>query len=362
MSKVNKKSGGIGAGFLLLLIGIGLLWYNEGRTVKNQSAINEARKNYIQVKSDAVDSKNEGKLVATKGKLDISESGELKDSIFGISVKGVKLVRTVEVYQWKESCETDDNDNKHCTYEKVWDSNLIDSSSFEEGNHYNPSSKLYEDEVYLAYNVRAGAYVLPDELVSQLSCDKNKNNVELDNEYNKSIDTIKVDGNYLTNVNDNVPEIGDIRISYQYIDSGNVSVLAVQTGNTFEAYTTKNGKDIYKILKGNYTGAQILEKMTKTNKTWKWILRFLGIVLIISGFNSIFSLITNLTNKIPFLGNLVGGAFSIVSSILGISLSLIIIAVAWFRFRPILSIVLIVIVVLLLIVLKMYSKNKQVDK
>ena len=287
----------------------------------------------------------------------------MKDSIFGISVKGVKLVRTVEVYQWKESCETDDNDNKHCTYEKVWDSNLIDSSSFEEGNHYNPSSKLYEDEVYLAYNVRAGAYVLPDELVSQLACDKNKNNVELNNEYNKSIDTIKVDGNYLTNVNDNVPEIGDIRISYQYIDSGNVSVLAVQTGNTFEAYTTKNGKDIYKILKGNYTGVQILEKMTKTNKTWKWILRLIGVLMVIGAFNTMFTFINNIASKIPVLGGIITGATGLISFILGLAISLIVIAIAWLRFRPILSIILIIIVVALIVFLKLYvKKNPKEDK
>lgn len=363
MSKVNnKKSGGIGAGFLLLLVGIGLLWYNEGRTVKTQSAINEARKNYIQVKSDKVDDKNEGKLVATKGELDISESSDLVDSVFGITVKGVKLVRTVEVYQWKESCEEEDGNKKNCTYEKVWSSDLIDSASFKEVGHDNPTSKLYEDSVWVASNVRMGAYTLPNELVNQLSCDKNKSNQDLEKEYNKSVESLKVDGNYITNISDNIPQIGNVRISFSYLDGGNVSVLAVQTGNTFEAYTAKSGKDVYKIYKGNYTGAQILEKMVKSNNTWKWMLRLLGVILIIGGFNSIFSLITNLTDKIPVLGKIIGGATSFVSSILGIALSLIVIAIAWFRFRPLLSIILLVVVVCLVIVLRMYNKNKHVDK
>lgn len=360
--KVTKKSGGIGAGFLLLLIGIGILWYNEGRTVKNQSTINEARKNYIQVKSDTINEKNEGKLVATKGKLDLNEASELVDSKFGISAKAAKMVRTVEMYQWKEECETDDNDKKNCSYEKSWESTIIDSSEFEEGNHDNPSNMPYDTEVFLASNVRMGAYLLPDELVRQLSCDKKKNNGDLVSQYNNSVESIKVDGNYLTDVKDNSPEIGNIRISYQYIDSGSVSVLAVQTDDTFEAYTSKNGKDVYKILKGNYTGAQILEKMTKSNKTWKWILRFVGILLVISAFSSMFSFITNLTDRIPVLGNIVGGATSIVSTILGLSLSLIIIAIAWFRYRPILSIGLIVVVIALVVLLRLYSKNKKANK
>ena len=364
MSKgeVTKKSGGIGAGIFLLLIGIGILWYNEGRTVKNQSTINEARKNYIQVKSDIISEKNEEKLVATKGKLDLNEAGELVDSKFGIIVKAAKMVRTVEMYQWKEECETDDNDKKNCSYEKSWESTIIDSSEFEEGNHDNPDNMPYDTEVFLASNVRMGAYLLPDELVKQLSCDRKKNNSDLVNQYNNSVESIKVDGNYLTDVKDNSPEIGDIRISYQFIDSGSVSVMAVQTGDTFEAYTSKSGKDVYKILKGNYTGAQILEKMTKSNKTWKWILRFVGILLTISAFSSMFSFITNLTDKIPVIGNIIGGATSIVSTILGLSLSLIIIAVAWFRYRPILSIILLVVVIALVVLLKFYSKNKSLNK
>ena len=361
MSKgeVTKKSGGIGAGFLLLLIGIGILWYNEGRTVKNQSTINEARKNYIQVKSDIISEKNEGKLVATKGKLDLKEAGELVDSKFGISAKAAKMVRTVEMYQWKEECETDDNDKKNCSYEKSWESTIIDSSEFEEGNHDNPDNMPYDTEVFLASNVRMGAYLLPDELVRQLSCDKKKSNSDLVSQYNNSVESIKVDGNYLTDVKDNSPEVGNIRISYQFIDSGSVSVLAVQTDDTFEAYTSKSGSDVYKILRGNYTGAQILEKMTKSNKTWKWILRFVGILFVISAFSSMFSFITNLTNRIPIIGNIVGGATSIISIILGLSLSLIIIAIAWFRYRPILSIILLVVVIVLVVLLKFYSKNKE---
>ena len=362
MNKTTKKSGGILGGLVILLIGIGLLWYNEGRTVATQSTINEAKKNYTDVSSTKIDKKYEGKLVATKGKIDLSEANSLTDSIFGISAKAAKLVRTVEIYQWEESCTTDDNDKKNCTYEKVWKDRLIDSSEFETSGHDNPTSVQYESETSIADNVKLGAFYLPEELINSLSTNKKKNNNNLTEEYKNTIEEITISGNYLTNVKDNNPEIGNIRRSFNYLDEETVSVMAVQNGDTFEAFTSKKGKDVYKIMKGNYTGAQILEKMTKTNRTWKWILRIVGILLIISAFNSMFSFITNLANKIPILGNIVSGATGLISAVLGFSLSLIIIAVAWFRFRPLLSIILLVIVIGLVVFLKVYQNKNSKEK
>ena len=45
-----------------------------------QSAINEGMKSYKDVTSEQIDSKNEGQLIATTGKLDLSNSAELKEN------------------------------------------------------------------------------------------------------------------------------------------------------------------------------------------------------------------------------------------------------------------------------------------
>ena len=360
--KETKQGGGVLGGFALLLLGIGLLWYNEGRTVANQSTINEARKNYQDVKCEEIDSNNEGRLVATKGKIDLSEAAVLVDSTFDISAKAAKLVRTVEVYQWEESCTTDENDNKTCTYEKKWHDGLIDSSGFSQSGHDNPTSLMYDSESFVADNVKLGAFYLPEELIKSVSADKKIGNNILTEQYKNNVEGVVVVGNYLTNVSDNVPKIGDIRISYAYLDEENVSVMAVQRGASFEAFTSKKGIDVYKILKGNYTGAQILEKMTKSNNNLKWILRAVGVLLLVGAFSSIFSIITNLTDKIPLLGKVVSGATGLISGILGFALSLIVIAIAWFRFRPILSIVLLAIVVALVVFLKYYLPKIKKDK
>ncbi|MBQ9024620.1 MAG: TMEM43 family protein [Bacilli bacterium] len=356
MNKTKKTSGVLG-GLILLVVGIGILWNNEGRAVKTQSAINEAKKTFIQVKSDKVDSKNEGKLIATKGKIDETSLDDLKDDIFAITTKAVKLKRNVEMYQWSEECTEEDEKTK-CTYEKVWESDLLDSSEYKEAGHDNPSDIPYESEEYYSDDVKMGAFIIPEELVKQLKYDKKVNNEKLVEQYNNTKENIKVDGKYLTNVKEDGPQIGDIRISYLYTNAKNVSVMGVQTDDTFEAFTSKKGKDIYTIVEGNKTGTQILESMTKANKNIKWFLRILGVAFIIGAFSSMFNFITTLANKVPILGNIVSGATSIVSIVLGLGLALLIIAIAWFRFRPILSIVLIVIVIALIVLLRMYQPKK----
>ena len=112
-------------------------------------------------------------------------------------------------------------------------------------------------------------------------------------------------------------------------------------------------------MKGNYTGAQILEKMSSTNNTLKWVLRIVGILLIISAFDSMFNFINTIASKIPFIGNIVTGTTNLISTILGLSVSLIVIAIAWFRFRPIISIILLVGAGVAICLVKFLPKKKE---
>lgn len=356
----KKSSGGILGGLIILVIGIGLLWYNEGRTVKNQSGINEALKNVIEVKSDNIDSKNNGKLIATTGKIDLSSTQELSDSTFGVKVKAVKLERNVEVYQWNESCETDDNDKETCTYQKEWSDELIDSSEFKKSGYDNPKSLEYQTQIYTAPNIYVGAFELPERLISSLSYDKKINNEQLKDLYHDTVAGYKLDGDYIVNtINSEDPQIGDTRISYRYASDGEVSLIGVQDDNTLKAYTAKKGKTIFEIRRGSYTAREILDKMTSTNKTMKWVFRFIGIFLIISSIGTIFTPLQNLTKKVPVLSNLVNLSASLISTVLGLAISLIVIAIAWFRFRPVLSIILIVVSVGLCVFLKLKNNNSE---
>ena len=357
MAKVSgKKSGGILGGLVLLVIGVLILWNNEGRTVKMQSVINEALHSYTDVASTSIDSKYEGKLIATTGNLDLSGSNPVEDKKFGIRVTGAKLERVVEMYQWNENCTTDENDNRNCTYEKDWSSALIDSTQFEKSGYTNPTAFKYEGEEFLATNVKVGAFDLPERLLNNLSYDKDLNNERLVELYKNNVEGFKVVDNYITNTSK--PEdvkIGDLRISYRYAGDGQVSLLGVQSGSTLTAFTGKKGKSIFTIKRGSYTGKEMLNSMTKANNMTKWLLRLLGVILVIGGIGSVFTPLQNLADKVPVLGSIVNFSTSLISTVLGLAISLVVIAVAWFRFRPVLSIILLVIVVGLFVFLKVYK-------
>lgn len=355
MAKVaTKKSGGFVGGFIILLIGIIVLWSNEGRTVREQSTINEGLKNYTDISSKKINDKYDGKLIATTGKIDLSEASELKDSKFGISSKAVKLNRVVEMYQWNESCSNDDNDKKACSYEKEWSNKIIDSSNFEKSGHSNPTSMKIESEEFVNDNIKVGAFILPSRLIGSLSYNKTYGNDKLNEQYNNSVEGFKVYEKYITNSeNTEEPQIGDLRISYKIASDGEVSMMGVQNDNTLRAYKSKKGKSIFSIRRGSYTGREILESRASVNKTIKWILRIFGTFLVIGGIAALFNPLVSLTNKVPVLGNIVNFSTSLFANVVGLAISLLVIAIAWFRFRPLLSIILIVIIAGLIVFLKM---------
>ena len=356
MKKIGNSFKGILGGLIALLIGICLLWWNEGNNVKNLKTTAEMEKIVIDIKSDSVDSNNEGKLVATNGKL-INEE-ELTDENFGVTVKTPILKRIVEVYQWEEDSHTNDNDVTTYTYDKKWSSDLIDSSNFHNAGHNNPAQKLYDDKTFTSSNVKLNAFTLSNDQVNNLSTKEKF--INFNQEKINSLN-LTVSNNYITNSKDlNNPEIGDERISFVYNNSTDISVLAVQTGNTFTSYVSSTGKTVSRIMDGTHSGAEMIENIKKENNFLKWMFRFIGILLLVIGFGSILGPISAISSFVPILGNIVGTAVGLVSFLLGLSLGLVIIAIAWIRFRPLLGIGLLAIAIgLIYLIIK---KGKQETK
>ena len=352
--QTKKKTNGILAGILLVIIGICLLWYNEGRTIKTSQAIGEAREQYVEVNSDKVDKKHEGKLIATNGNLTVSENG-IRDDLFNIQVSSAKLVRTVEMYQWEEDCETDDDGYKQCTYTEVWSDDLIDSTFFEDTSHTNPTTMPYDNKSFFDEEAKVGAYQLNDTLLNKLSA----------SQYITNLDSVKAqelgleisDGRYYTNVKNDNPEIGNIRISFRYNDSKTVSILAIQKDGGFQEFVSSSGYKIYELQEGIRSGEDILQVLTTQNNVTKWILRLLGTLLVTIGFAAMISPLQRLANFIPILGTLFGWVSGIITVVLGLTVSLVVIAIAWLRYRPILSIALLVgVICLLVLVIKLKRK------
>lgn len=354
MNNKKNSAGGILIGLLLIVVGIILLWFNEGRTVKTSQTISEAEDQYIDVDSETIDNTNEGKLVATTGKLQIPAEG-VTDDYFGVTVTGAKLSRTVEMYQYEESCKTDDNGNEHCTYNAVWDDSLIDSNAFENTSYHNPSSMPYSSETFLAQNAKVGAFNLDDVLLDQLNASQN---VTLTETAKVQQMRLHVSGDYYTNVINNTPKIGDIRISFQYNNASNVSVLAIQTNGGFSKFVSSSNYEIYELQEGTHNGKEMLSTLTSENNTTKWILRLMGTVLVIFGFVVLISPLQRLANFIPIFGTIFGWVSGFITFVLGLGISLIVIALAWLRYRPVFSILLLVGVIAVFILMKKLKQGK----
>lgn len=361
-SKIGSSFASIPLGIVIVIFGCMVLWNNEKKNVINIKDVKELRGQVVDVSSSEVDSKNEGKLVATTGKLDYNNS-TITDTDFNISFKTPVINREVEIYQWIETSETKDDETTY-TYKKEWKSEIVDSDDFNTKNgHVNPTEseiKYFGERFTTDEDLKVGAFTLDDGFKAILSSDKSVNIPEgatIPEGY-----TIYND-RYITNAEDmNSPEVGNIRIHYTINDSKDVSVLGKQVGSTITSYTSKNNKTYKELYNGTKNSADMINTIESGNKMSKWIFRVLGAILVCLGMSMVLSPLTTLIGYIPFLGKIVNGAIGAVSSFVGIAISLIVIGIAWLVFRPIIGIILLVVSVGLVILAKKYVSKKDDSK
>ncbi len=357
MSK-NKKGGlfaGVLTGILMVIIGTGVLWWNEGNNVRNIKTTDEVEKNVVEITSNSDCAKYAGQLVAVGDKFTI-EDKEVSDSAFEVSLHTASLIRVVEMYQWDEDSDTDDDGVTTYSYDGVWRENLINSSSFHDSRYKNPSSMPYKSDSFYAKKIILGNFTLNKSQIMQMSADT----VRI-----PSADTVKMpegyktDGEYVTNsANLSSPKIGDIRISWKYNDWDEVSLIAKVNGNGFVSYVSKSGKDVNYVYEGVRSAAEMIEAQRNQDKLMKWIFRLIGALLIFLGYMSFISPLTKLVSYIPILGNVVNFMFVLVIFLLSLIQSLLVILIAWFRYRPVLSICLLAACAVITVLIVILKKKK----
>ena len=136
------------------------------------------------------------------------------------------------------------------------------------------------------------------------------------------------------------PEVGDVRVTFEQIVPAKVTVMAVVDGDTFKPFKAKNGKRFQTLVMGKKDAAEIFESEHSANSTLLWILRLVGIILVIAGLKGIFAFIETILKVVPFVANIFGWGVGVVCTVLGIVWSLIVIALAWLFYRPLIGIAL----------------------
>jgi hypothetical protein len=154
------------------------------------------------------------------------------------------------------------------------------------------------------------------------------------------------------------PEVGDVRVTFEKVVPAKVTIMAVVDGDSFKPYKAKNGKRFQTLVMGKKSGDEIIEGEKEANNMILWALRILGIVIIIGGLKGIFGFLETILKVVPFIANIFGWGVGIVCTVVGIVWSLIVIALAWLFYRPVLAISLLAIAGFLIWVFAFKGKDK----
>lgn len=364
-SRLKNAIGGILGGIILIVGGIWLLSWNEGRTIKTKKALQEGAEMVVNIDSIGLSSDNEGKLVHLTGMALTDDV--LTDNEFGISANAIHLKRNVEMYQWVEKSETktekklggaEEKTTKY-TYNKKWSSSLQSSSDFriQEG-HQNPSEFAYSGMNESASYVTLKDFVLAPSLINKIG---GYSSLDISGTDVSGIENAKLTTNkiYIGKGSEQSPQIGDMRITYQIVKPQIISVVGQQNSNNLGSFSASNGKEISMVSTGVVSADQMFTQALKSNKLTGNLLRIGGLLALIIGFSMLFKPLVVLADFVPLFGRLVGAGTGFIAFILGLSIGLVTIAIAWIAYRPFVAIPLLVIVAGLLVLLVIRSRKKR---
>ena len=357
--RLGKSLKGIVTGFIMFLIGTVVLFWNEGNFVKTKKSLQEAESVLVRVRdASQIDPALDGKLIHASAFADTQET--LMDGLFGVSEVAIALSRSVEYYQHKENSRSQTRDLvgggqetvTTYTYERAWSATPINSGAFNDPSYKNSNFTLttVEQKTERAKDVSFGAYKLPAFIIASITgsipAAVNLSTDEIA-QWQQQVARNNPNAQQMVHVSGNTvyfgasptqPAIGDLRVTLTKILPADVSVIAKVFGNTFEHYIAKNGKTVSSVSMGTVSPEAMFAGEHSANKMLAWILRLVGMFLVVGGLKAMFGILPTLFKVLPFLGNIVGAGVGFVCSIVGGAWSLVIIGISWLFYRPLIGI------------------------
>lgn len=325
-----------------------VLWMNEANSAQKIAIADYASKNAIQVDATNINGENDEKLISTSAEA-------ISDAVLGdenIKIPNSLIVsRKVEMYQWVEN-----NEGGNTKYEKAWSEDFVDSNYFENKSYKNPSFPI-KSEVFSAEVAEFGDYTLNNEQVLLIESENEVTDLPQNSKY-----TI-VNGSYFSGKDIENPQIGDVLITYSYVPSKTaVSIIGQQNAdNTISALQYKD-MSIYIQYDGNLSKDEIINAYRQDNTNFTIFVRIAGCLLMFLGLKLFISPIIDIFNLIPILGKVADFILSIVLFLISICLSLVTISIAWFAYRPVLSLLLAIVVFAIGMLIKIIIDKKNILK
>lgn len=351
-SRIGKSLLAVLFGLALLVGSSALLFWNEGRAVVTARSLAEGSTAVIDVDPVRVEAPNEGKLVHING--DVMAAAPLRDPEFRVSVTGLRLVRTVEMYQWKEESRTEthktlgggEDTTTIYSYHLTWSGNRIDSSHFRRPEGHNNPPMRYARTTFTARDAALGAF-RPGESALRLLPANQVVRVEP-----ALADTLRgrisgplqaTDGKLYLGADPSQPRAGDHLISFAIAPNGPASFIGRQSGADITEYQTKTGDRLLMARSGLLSAPDMFKIAEDENRMLTWLLRLVGVFLMLLGFALVLVPLSVIADVVPFIGNIVGFGALLVAAALTAVLGPAIIAVAWLWYRPLISIAVLVV-------------------
>lgn len=325
-------------GLAFVPLSIMLLFWNEGRSVQTARSLDEGAHQVLSVAAARVDPANERRLVHVTGEL--RTSGALSDPDFAVSAPALRLVRTVEMYQWREVTRGGAGRSTNYDIVREWSAEPIDTAQFHVRGtgQVNPPMR-WRTRQQLAANAQLGAFRVGDFLLSELPAN---DSLSLPQGHAAALagrfdlPAQVVDSAIYLSRNPSAPEIGDYRITFTLARPQPVSVIAQQTGDKFAPFQTQAGDRLAMIRPGTAPAEQMFRIAEEQNVFMTWLLRVVGCAMQFFGWLMILRAV-NVVSFVPLLGPLVDAGAGLVAFALTAIIALPVMALAWLWARPLLA-------------------------
>ena len=368
LSRLRGAISGVVVGLVLLVAATVLVFWGEGRAVRRAQSLAEGARTVQQLSNPAPDPERDGSLVHVVGRAVTNEV--LEDPALGVRAPALKLERSVEMYQWEESTRTEERTKVGggtekvtiTSYDETWSGTPIDSDRFEQpGGHQNPPFPI-EGQEWVASSITIGELALGDALVGRLNRAQTLTPDAATVERARALlvrpVTVSGDGLYVGDAPGS-PQIGDLRIRHTSVPPAEVSIVAALRGAALDAYRTTNRGSIALLEYGNVTAEEMFASARTGNRMLTWGLRFGGFFLFLLGFGAIMRPLRVLADVIPPLGRLIGAGLGAFSFGLAAISSLVVIAIGWLFYRPILAGLLFAVALALVVLLYRRGRKRQ---
>lgn len=331
---------------LVLAACVGLFW-NEGRAVQTARSLAEGGSLVADADPSRVDPTNEGRLVHLQG--DLKTVAPLVDPDLLVSADAARLVRTVEMYQWKEERHTETHKKlgggeetvTRYSYARVWSDRRIDSGGFHSrSGHENPQMRYARFET-AARDATLGAFRPGPAALERLPA---RQELRVDDSHAGKLraklgpSPVQVaDGRIYLGADPAHPRVGDLRVSHHIAPTGPVSLIGRQANDDIAEYQTKAGDRLLMAATGLVPAADMFKQAEFENRVLTWLLRLVGAVFMWVGWFLILRPIAVVGDVVPLIGGVLEAGAGIAALLLTVVLAPFVVALAWLWHRPLLS-------------------------